>query len=61
MARRYTVEMPITEQMYQVLFEGKDPRQAVIVLMARDAKGELDGLEPGVQALLGMDGRLAVA
>jgi glycerol-3-phosphate dehydrogenase (NAD(P)+) len=51
LARRYTVEMPITEQMYQVLFEGKDPRQAVTDLMTRDAKGELDGLEPGVQAL----------
>lgn len=52
LARRYTVEMPIAEQMYQVLFEGKDPRRAVIDLMTRDAKGELDGLEPGVQALL---------
>jgi glycerol-3-phosphate dehydrogenase (NAD(P)+) len=51
LARRYTVEMPITEQMYQVLFEGKDPRQAVTDLMTRDAKGELDGLEPGVGAL----------
>lgn len=53
LARRYNVEMPITEQMYQVLFEGKDLRRAVIDLMTRDAKGELDGLEPGVQALLG--------
>jgi glycerol-3-phosphate dehydrogenase (NAD(P)+) len=61
LARRYTVEMPITEQMYQVLFEGKDPRRAVIDLMTREAKGELDGLGPGAQALLGMDGRLAVA
>lgn len=59
LARRYTVEMPITEQMYQVLFEGKDPHQAVRDLMARDAKGELDGLELGVQALPGMDGRFA--
>lgn len=52
LARRYTIEMPITEQMYQVLFEGKDPRRAVIDLMTRDVKGELDGLEPGVRALL---------
>ena len=52
LARRYTVEMPIAEQMYQVLFEGKDPRRAVIDLMTRNAKGELDGLEPGVRALL---------
>jgi glycerol-3-phosphate dehydrogenase (NAD(P)+) len=52
LARRYTIEMPITEQMYQVLFEGKDPRRAVIDLMTRDVKGELDGLEPGERALL---------
>jgi len=52
LARRYSVEMPIAEQMYHVLSEGKDPRRAVIDLMTRDAKGELDGLEPGVRALL---------
>lgn len=53
LAQRYAVEMPIAEQMYQILFEGKDPRRAVVDLMTRNAKGELDGLEPGVQALLG--------
>lgn len=35
LAERYRVEMPITEQMYQVLFEGKHPRQAVEELLAR--------------------------
>lgn len=35
LAERYGVEMPITEQMYQVLFEGKHPRQAVEELLAR--------------------------
>lgn len=52
LARRYGVEMPIAEQMHQILFEGKAPRRAVVDLMTRDAKGELDGLEPGLQALL---------
>lgn len=44
LAGRYQVEMPITEQVYQVLFESKPPRQAVIELMTRDAKEELQGL-----------------
>jgi hypothetical protein len=51
LARRYTVEMPIAEQMYQVLFEGKDPGRAVIDLMTRDAKGELNGWGTGVRTL----------
>ncbi len=45
LARRHGVEMPITEQMYLTLFKGKDPRQAVMDLMRREAKAELDGLE----------------
>jgi len=51
LARRYTVEMPIAEQMYQVLFEGKDPGRAVIDLMTRDAKSGLDGWGTGVRTL----------
>lgn len=35
LAERHGVEMPITEQMYAVLFEGKHPRQAVEELLAR--------------------------
>jgi glycerol-3-phosphate dehydrogenase (NAD(P)+) len=35
------VEMPITEQVYQVLFGDKDPREAVNALMTRDAKAEI--------------------
>jgi glycerol-3-phosphate dehydrogenase (NAD(P)+) len=47
MAHRAGVEMPITEQMYQVLFQGKDPRQAVAELMLREAKPEAAyGAEP---------------
>lgn len=34
------VEMPITEEMYLVMFEGKDAREAVNDLMTREAKAE---------------------
>ena len=40
LARRAGVEMPITEQVYQVLFRGKDPLQAVSDLMLRRPKRE---------------------
>jgi glycerol-3-phosphate dehydrogenase (NAD(P)+) len=42
MAQRLKVELPITEQVYAVVFENKDPRQAVMDLMTRAAKRELD-------------------
>ena len=34
------VEMPITEQMHQVLYSGKEPRRAVTDLMARRLRQE---------------------
>lgn len=34
------VEMPITDMLYKVLFEGKDPRSTVADLMLRDKKHE---------------------
>ena len=40
LARKHAVEMPITEQVYRVLYENADPRGAVIALMTRDAKPE---------------------
>jgi glycerol-3-phosphate dehydrogenase (NAD(P)+) len=40
LARREGVEMPITEQMYLVLREGKSPREAVRDLMERSLKPE---------------------
>ena len=43
LAQRIGVEMPITEQVYRVLYEDKSPRQAVLDLMTRDLKAE--GLE----------------
>ena len=43
-SKRLGIEMPITELMHAVLFEGKDPRVASMELMARDPKNELEGL-----------------
>jgi glycerol-3-phosphate dehydrogenase (NAD(P)+) len=40
LARKSGVEMPITEQVYQVLFRGKDPLRAVTDLMLRRPKPE---------------------
>ena len=40
LARRYSVEMPITFHMHQVLHEGLAPREAIRRLMERSLKGE---------------------
>ncbi len=40
LAKRYKVEMPITEQIYQVLYKGKNPKEAVRELMTRALKKE---------------------
>jgi glycerol-3-phosphate dehydrogenase (NAD(P)+) len=40
------VPMPIAEQVYAVLFQGRDPRSAVEALMQREPAGEMDGLLP---------------
>lgn len=40
MAHRLGVEMPITEEVYRVLYEGKPPQDAVWELMTRGLKGE---------------------
>ncbi len=45
LARRLGVEMPITEKMYEVLFEGLDPHRGVAELMAREPKRELHGVQ----------------
>ena len=42
LAERQGVEMPITREVYAVLFEGKSPRQAVSDLMQRAPRPELD-------------------
>ena len=43
-AERYHVEMPITQQLALVLFEGLDPHRVVLELMLRDPKHELQGI-----------------
>ena len=40
LAVRKNIEMPILEQMYHVLFEGGDVREAVRILMTRQKKPE---------------------
>ena len=42
LARKLDVEMPIAEQVYKVLFEGREVRQAVPALMERELKHELN-------------------
>jgi glycerol-3-phosphate dehydrogenase (NAD(P)+) len=44
LARRYGVEMPITQEINAVLFEGKSCRKAVSDLMERAAKAEKSGV-----------------
>jgi glycerol-3-phosphate dehydrogenase (NAD(P)+) len=41
LARKYGIEMPITNEVHNALFEGKDPHKATQDLMTRDAKGEV--------------------
>ncbi len=43
LAQQMGLEMPITEKVYQVLYDGVNPRQAVSELMAAETKHELDG------------------
>jgi glycerol-3-phosphate dehydrogenase (NAD(P)+) len=40
LARNLGVELPLTEQVYRILYEDKDPSQAVRDLMSRELKGE---------------------
>ncbi|MDD3765837.1 MAG: NAD(P)H-dependent glycerol-3-phosphate dehydrogenase [Eubacteriales bacterium] len=44
LAKKYNVDMPITQKAYEVLFEGKNPREAVSELMERPKKGEVEDL-----------------
>jgi len=40
-ARQLGIDMPITAEIHRVLYEDKDPRQAVTDLMLREPKGEV--------------------
>ena len=45
LAQKYNVPMPITEQLYDVLFENKTPKEAVDILMGRVKKRENDSIK----------------
>lgn len=62
LARKFGVEMPITESLYEVLFCGRNPQEAVVSLMTRGAKHEMAGLgfdcnNDGDRGGLGVSGR----
>jgi glycerol-3-phosphate dehydrogenase (NAD(P)+) len=40
LAKRHAVEMPIAEQMYEMLHAGSSPQEAIRRLMERSLKGE---------------------
>ncbi len=42
LSRKYNVEMPITEAVYNVINNGKSPLEAVETLMTRDLKNEIE-------------------
>jgi len=42
MSRKLGVEMPIVEQVYRMLYEDLDPKEALQTLMSRDLKHEID-------------------
>jgi glycerol-3-phosphate dehydrogenase (NAD(P)+) len=44
LALQHQVELPIADQLYQVLFDGKSPQQAISELMQREVKHELEGM-----------------
>ncbi len=43
LAKKYRVEMPITQAVHQVLFDGMDPLEAISMLMNRELKPEKIG------------------
>lgn len=45
LSEKYGIEMPITNSVYDVLFNGKDPMSATSELMGRSAKPEIWGLK----------------
>jgi len=42
LAWKHGVEMPITKEVYRIIYEGKDPREAIATLMTRAPKPELE-------------------
>ena len=50
LAKKMDVEMPISEQVYRVIYEGKDPALVVRELMERDLKHEME-YDPEIYAV----------
>lgn len=50
LAQKYKVEMPITTELYHVLFKDKDPKKAVDDLMRRERTHEVEDLTAMLQA-----------
>lgn len=44
LSKKYNISMPITEQAYKVLFEGLSPKEALVNLMMRGKKYEMEDL-----------------
>ena len=44
LSKKYGVDMPITRELYQVLYEGKSVKESVPNLMGRDKKHELENI-----------------
>lgn len=42
LAEKYQIEMPITKEIYGVLYSGTDPKDAVMNLMTRSKKHEME-------------------
>ncbi|HBU68979.1 MAG TPA: glycerol-3-phosphate dehydrogenase [Elusimicrobia bacterium] len=40
LAKKYSIQLPIIEQVYRILYENKSPREALMELMSREAKSE---------------------
>ena len=43
LAQQLGLEMPITEKIYQVLYEGLEPRQVIIEILGNEGRHELAG------------------
>jgi glycerol-3-phosphate dehydrogenase (NAD(P)+) len=42
LSKKYNVELPITEAVYRVIMDGLSPKDAMLALMTRDLKSELE-------------------
>jgi len=61
LAGRHSVEMPLTEQMYQVLFEHKRAQDVVREILSRDLRAEIEKALPPAEAGRSGRGRSASA